>query len=59
MRADNKTDCALKRGADELQTRLEWFLRERPRALANARRRYLDFCLRLYGGIERAAKVHR
>jgi hypothetical protein len=57
MRLVSKTDRALKRGSDELQTRLEWFLRERPRALANARRRYVDFCLRLYGEIERAGKV--
>lgn len=57
MRAGNKIEAALKRGSDELQSRLEWILRERPRALANARRRYVDFCLRLYGRIERVAKV--
>lgn len=59
MRAANKTEAALKRGCDELQSRLEWILRERPRALANARRSYSNFCLWLYGRIERAAKVRR
>jgi hypothetical protein len=48
--------AALKRGADELQTRLEWVLRDRPRALDNARRRYRDFCLRAYRAIERGSK---
>jgi hypothetical protein len=52
-------EAALKRGVDELEARLEWLLRERPRALANARRKYLDFCLWLYARIERAAKVRR
>lgn len=58
MDADMR-EAATKRGCDELQSRLEWMLRERPRALANARRRYLDFCLWLYGRIERAAKARR
>ncbi len=49
-------EAALKRGADELHSQLEWVLRERPRALANARREYVAFCLRLYHRIERAAR---
>ncbi len=53
------TEAALKRGADELHSRLEWVLRERPRALANARREYVEFCLRLYRRIERAARERR
>ncbi len=52
----NREAAALKRGVDELQLRLEWALRERPRALANARREYIAFCLRLYRRIERAAR---
>jgi len=59
MPAVDRIEAALKRGVDELESRLEWVLRERPRALANARRRYQDFCLLLYGRIERAVKVRR
>jgi hypothetical protein len=51
--------AALKRGADELQTRLEWALRDHPRALKRARQRYKDFCLRLYRAIKRAGTVNR
>ena len=50
-------EAALKRGADELQNRLEWVLRNRPRALKMARRRYREFCLRVYRAIGRAVKV--
>jgi hypothetical protein len=57
--ADARREAALKRGVDELQARLEWFLRERPRALANARFAYAEFCVRLYRQIERAGKVRR
>jgi len=56
MRAASKREAALKRGADELQNRLEWVLRNRPRALENLRREYVAFCLRLYLKIERAMR---
>jgi hypothetical protein len=59
MRPVKKTEVALKRGCDDLQSLLEWSLRERPRALANARRRYKNSCVSLYRLIERAAKVSR
>jgi hypothetical protein len=49
-----RREAALKRGADGLQSRFEWVLRERPRALANSRRDYVAFCLQLYGKIEQA-----
>jgi hypothetical protein len=49
-------EAALKRGVDELQTRLEYLLRNRPRALDNARRRYRRFCLRAYRAIGGAAR---
>jgi hypothetical protein len=49
--------AALKRGVDELQAQLEWVLRDRPRALTQARQRYRDFCLRLYRAIVRSRKV--
>ena len=55
----NAREAALKRGVDELQGRLEWVLRKRPRALQTAKRRYQEFCFRLYGAIERAATVRR
>jgi hypothetical protein len=48
------TEAALKRGVDELQDRLEYLLRDRPRALRSARIRYIKFAVRLYGAIERA-----
>jgi hypothetical protein len=51
-----RREAALKRGADELQCRLEWVLRNRPRALANARQEYVGFCFRLHRKIERAVK---
>jgi hypothetical protein len=54
--AEARREAALKRGIDELQNRLEWVLRERPHALANARREYVAYCLRLYRKIERAIK---
>ena len=55
MRAGNRTELALKRGADELQSRLEYLLRDRPRALKFARQRYVNFALVLYRAIERAS----
>jgi len=54
VKATCKPEAALKRGADELQSRLEWALRNRPRALENSRREYVEFCLRLYLKIQRA-----
>ena len=59
MTAQARRAAALKRGADELESRLEWVFRERPRALANSRREYVAFCLRLYRKIERATRVAR
>jgi hypothetical protein len=59
VRVEEFKEAALKRGCDELQSRLEWLLRERPRALANARQRYADICISIYVRIERAAKVQR
>lgn len=35
-------------GVDELHGRLEWLLRDRPRALRGARERYRQFCADLY-----------
>ena len=52
-------EAALKRGADELQGRLEWTLRGFPLALARKRREDRQFGERLYRAIERAAKVRR
>lgn len=55
----NRSEAALKRGVDELQNRLEWVLRNRPRALVNARAEYRAFCLRLYNKIQRATRGSR
>jgi hypothetical protein len=52
-------EAVLKRGADDLEDRLEHLLRGCPRALKCARQRYVDFCLRLYRSIERAGNVAR
>jgi hypothetical protein len=54
MRAADRTDAALKRGGDELQNRLEYILRDRPRALKYAQKRYDRFALTLYRAVERA-----
>jgi hypothetical protein len=54
MRAADRTEAALKRGVDELQNRLEYILRDRPRALKYAQERYVKFALILYRAIERA-----
>jgi hypothetical protein len=43
MRAPDRTEAALKRGVDQLQNRLEYILRERPRALKYAQERYVKF----------------
>jgi hypothetical protein len=55
----NAREAALKRGVDELEGRLEWMLRERPRALKTAKRKYREFRFRLYGAIERAGRMPR
>jgi len=54
-----RREAAVKRGADELQTRLEWVLRERPQSLAKARREYVAFGLRQFRKLERALKGKR
>ena len=54
MKTEERTEAALKRGVDDLQSRLEYFLRERPRALKFARERYVKFALALFRAIERA-----
>jgi hypothetical protein len=56
MKARYRTELALKRGVDDLQSRLEYLLRDRPRALEFARQRYVLFSLRLYSAIERAMR---
>ena len=56
MKATRKSEAVLKRGVDELQNRLEWVLRNRPRALENSRREYAAFSLRPYLKIERAMR---
>jgi hypothetical protein len=52
MLASDARNGALKRGVDELQTRLEWILRNRSRALKFAQRRYMQFARKLYRAIE-------
>jgi hypothetical protein len=56
MTAESRTEQALKRGVDDLQSRLEYLLRDRPRALRFARQRYVRFSLMLYSAIERAMR---
>jgi hypothetical protein len=56
MTTAQRTEAALKRCVDELQDRLEYALRERPRALQHARKRYIKFALLLYSAIERAMR---
>ena len=56
MMAGNRTEQALKRGVDDLQNRLEYLLRDRPRALKFAQQRYVRFCLTIYSAIERATR---
>jgi hypothetical protein len=56
MHASDGREAALKRGVDELQTRLEWILHNRSRALKFAQRRYMQFAQRLYRAIERASR---
>jgi hypothetical protein len=53
---------AVELGADKLHELLEWVLRNRPRALRNARLRYHRYCvsqLRKLDRSERAAYPHR
>jgi len=54
MKPGDRKEAALKRGVDELQSRLEFALRSHPRALEFARGRYVKFALILYRAIERA-----
>jgi hypothetical protein len=54
MKVADRKEAALKRGVDELQNRLAYALRNRPRALKFARERYVKFALALYRTIERA-----
>jgi hypothetical protein len=56
MNAADRREAALKRGTDELQNRLEYLLRDRPRAVKSARERYVRFALILYRAIERALR---
>jgi len=53
MKGADRKEAALMRGTDELQNRLEYLLRDRPRALRFARERYVRFTLVLYRAIER------
>ena len=57
MHAIERREASLTRGVDELEDRLEYLLRKRPRALKRARQRYTDFCLQLYRSIEQAGKA--
>jgi hypothetical protein len=50
-------EVALKRGLDNLQNLSEWLFRNRQRALAVARREYVNYCLRLYRKIARAQRL--
>jgi hypothetical protein len=54
MSGGERREAALKRGVGELQDRLEYTLRNRPRALKFAQRRYVQFGLVVYRAIERA-----
>lgn len=54
MNRVDRTESALKRGVDELQSRLEFVLEGRPRALKLSRERYVKFARLLYRAIERA-----
>jgi hypothetical protein len=47
---------ALDIGADELHSRIEWVLRNRPQALRNARRRYQEFCSSLLRNLSRSQR---
>jgi len=47
---------AVELGADELMSRLEWVLRDRPRALRNVRNQYRRFCCQLYVRLQRAER---
>lgn len=56
MRANAKSEAALKRGADQLMDLAEYALRGRPRSLRFVRREYRKFCLLAYRAIERAGR---
>jgi hypothetical protein len=53
----NTQEAAVKRGADDLESLVEWVLRDRPEELARAQRDYQEFCLRLYRKIQRGQRV--
>jgi len=53
---NNFREAALERGADELMNLVEWTLRDRPRALANAKAIYVRCCLDLYRRIARSGR---
>jgi len=50
-RQPTQRDRALKRGADELMALCQWALRDRPRTLKQAQRRYAKLCVSLYQAI--------
>lgn len=50
---------ALNIGADELYACLEWTLRDRPRSLGAAKRRYRQFCLSLISRLNCSAREIR
>ena len=54
MKTDERTEAGLKRGVDE--SRSEYALRDRPRALKFAQERYVRFSLVLYSAIEWAMR---
>ena len=50
-RQPTQRDRALKRGANELMALCQWALRDRPRTLKQAQRRYTKLCVSLYQAI--------
>jgi hypothetical protein len=53
MKRIREVHPAEKRGCDELMTRAEYTLRNRPRALKHARQLYREACLDLYACLAR------
>jgi hypothetical protein len=47
---------AVELGADELMAQLEWVLRDRPRALRNAQRRYQSFYIATLASLEKSRR---
>ena len=56
LRSLQRKDRAVELGPVELIALVEWELRDRPRALGNARREYIAFCHRLYRRLTRARR---